>query len=629
MPEKNKRLAARLFLPYSGFVFIRKTQTKAGKKDPYFTYRLVQNVRDGQRIRQQTLLNLGTHFEIEKSDWTLLCSRILQLLKKDSPLFALQCSETVEAKAKYLVEKLTDREAQLIAKGSRIMLPKGDFEPVDVNQSETIRGRSVGVETVALWAMQTLGLGDSLERHGLNRVQRQAIIGSIVGRMADPGSERRTRTWLQKRSALGELIDFDYQQMGGNQLNRASDALVAQQEKIEADLSQKALTLFQLQPTVTLYDLTNTYFEGEAKGIPEARRGHSKEQRNDRPLLTLALVLDGSGWVWRSQVFAGNVIESKTLSPMLEDLRVPVEAPVVLDQGVATEENLQWLRQQGRTYLVVSRQRQRSFPADGSVTKVATASGHEVQLLKEERRDGEVVLYCRSEQREEKERAMHQLSAERLIKELQKWHDGLGSPGKTKTLEGVHQRIGRLKQRYSRAAQHYRIQVLPDDQKPQNAKAVTWESQPQPGFKATHPGVCCLRSNLAHWDEPQMWQTYVTLTELEAVFRSLKSELGLRPIYHQITKRAQGHLFLSVLAYQLVSTIRTRLREAKINASWDTLRAELNAHSRVTNVYRRIDGATLHMRHNLSPTPDQKQIYQTLGIEAAGSIKKTVVPVAK
>ncbi len=225
----------------------------------------------------------------------------------------------MEARAKNLVEKLTDREAQLVAKGFGIILPKGDFEPVDVDQSETVRGSSVGVETVALWAMQTLGLGDSLERHGLNRVQRQAIIGSIVGWMANPGSERRTRTWLQKRSALGELIDFDYQQMGGNQLYRASDALVAQQEKNEADLSQKALTLFQFKPIVTLDDLTNTYFEGEAKGIPEARRGHSKEQRNDRPLLTLALVLDGSGWVWRSQVSAGNVAGA---SPCLKCSRI-------------------------------------------------------------------------------------------------------------------------------------------------------------------------------------------------------------------------------------------------------------------------------------------------------------------
>ena len=114
-------IAARLFIPYSGFVFIRKTQTKAGNKDFYFTYRLAQNVRDGQRIRQQTLLNLGTHFEIEESDWTLLGSRILQLLKKDSTLFALQCSETVEARANYLFEKLTDREAQLVAKGSGIV----------------------------------------------------------------------------------------------------------------------------------------------------------------------------------------------------------------------------------------------------------------------------------------------------------------------------------------------------------------------------------------------------------------------------------------------------------------------------------------------------------------------------
>ena len=609
-------------------MFIRRTQTKAGKKDPYYTYRLVHNVRDGQRIRQQTLLNLGSHFEIEKADWTLLCLRIKQLLRKDPPRLALQCSEALEAKAKYLVERMTDREAQSIAEDSKINNPQGDFEPVDVNQVQTVRSRSLGVETVALWAIQSLGLSDSLARHGLNQVQRQAIIGLIIKRMAAPGSECLPLDWLQKRSALGELIDFDFQKIDGNRLYQASNALAAQQKKIETDLSRKAVAHFQLKPTVTLFDLTTTRFEYESDEILEARRDHSKERRSDRHQLTLALVLDESGWIWRSQALAGNVTEYKALSGMLESLHVPVENPVVLYRRLATEETLQRLRQQGRSYLVVSRQRQPSVSAETAFAKAPNASDREVQLYREEKQNGEVFLYCRSEQREKKERAGRLPSAQRLVNELQKLHEDLGSPEKAKTVEWVHQQIDHLIQRYFSTAQHYRIQVLPDDQTPQNAKAVTWEYRPQPDSEITPPGVCCLRSNLAHWDERQLWQTYAMQTELEIFFRPLETALSLRPDYRRITKRVKGHLFLSVLAYQLVHAIRTRLRTANLHDSWNALRAELNAHNRVTNVYRRIDGATLHLRHNLTPTQDQNRIYRALGIAAAGSVKKTIVPAA-
>ena len=163
--------------------------------------------------------------------------------------------------------------------------------------------------------------------------------------------------------------------------------------------------LFDLHPTVTLYDLTNTYFEGEARGQPKARRGHSKEKRTDCPLLTLGLVLDASGFVRRSQVFAGNVREHHTLAEML-DARAPRGALVVMDRGIATEDRVQWLREHRYRYLVVSRERTRHFDAEAAV-RIETASSHGVHLHKVLCDDTqEVRLYCFSEERAAKERAI-------------------------------------------------------------------------------------------------------------------------------------------------------------------------------------------------------------------------------
>lgn len=217
--------------------------------------------------------------------------------------------------------------------------------------------------------------------------------------MAAPGSERTTYRWLWRHSALGEMIGTDYESMSLMQLYRASDTLMAPRQEIERHLFNELADLFGLSCTVTLYDLTNTYFEGEAAGQPKAKRGVSKEKRSDCPLLTLGLVLDGSGFVRGSQVFDGNVREAKTLKGMLAGFNAPKNALVIMDHGIATEDNLAWLRKERYCYLVVSRERTRSFDFDGAST-VATASGQTVHVKKLTSEEGdEVRLYCYSEQR--------------------------------------------------------------------------------------------------------------------------------------------------------------------------------------------------------------------------------------
>ena len=604
-----------------GSVFIRRTQTRRTQDGkPYFSHRLVHSERVGNTVRQRTLLNLGRHFDIPQAHWPLLCTRIEDVLSGQAPLVA-DCPPAVEREAQRIV-------AQLVARGTSgdaTAAGTPDVQRVDVDSLRLVRPRSVGVEQVGLWALEQLELPALLAELGVNGALRAAAAGALVGRLAQPASERATHRWLQARSGLGELLGVDFETVSAMQLYRASDALVKHREAVEAHLFDRALGLFDLQPTVTLYDLTNTYFEGEASEQPQARRGHSKEKRSDCPLLTLGLMLDASGFVRRSQLFAGNVREHRTLAGMLEALRAPTGALVVMDRGVATDACITWLREHGYRYLVVSRERHRQFDAEAAVS-VRTRSNQTVQLHKVVSTDpDEVRLYCYSEERAQKERAIVERVATRFETALTKLHDGLARPRAHKRLGQVWQRIGRLKARHTRAAAHYQIAVTADDAG-KNAVAVTWTRRPQDGSMATHPGVYCLRSSETDWDEDALWRTYTTLTDVEAVFRSLKAELGLRPIYHHKPRRADGHLFITVIAYQLVQVIRTRLRGHGNPASWTTLRRILDGQQRVTATFRRPDGRTLHVRTATQPEPEQRDIYDALGVDPhPGGVRKTLI----
>ena len=446
----------------------------------------------------------------------------------------------------------------------------------------------------------------------------------VCYRLIDPGSEWRLHRQWYEHSALRDLLGCD-RVLASNTLYRCLDKLVVHKEAFFSFLHERWTRLFDARFDVLLYDLTNTFFEGEAGGQPKARRGHSKEKRTDCPLLTLGLVLDASGFVRRSQVFAGNVREHHTLAEMLDALDAPRAALVVMDRGIATEDRVQWLRDEGYRYLVVSRERTRHFDAEAAV-RIETASSHGVHLHKVLSEDGqEVRLYCFSEERAAKERGIVERFAKRFEDALTKLSEGLSKPRTQKRLDKVWQRIGRLKAQSRGVAQHYAVE-LDTDKSGQRATAVRFTWRPLSGTMMTHPGVYCLRSNQTDWDETTLWRTYFTLTDLEAVFRSLKSELGLRPIYHHKPIRAEEHLFITVIAYQLVQVIRRRLRESGESASWTTLRRILEGQQRVTATFRRADGRTLHVRKATRAEAPQQAIYDALGVDSApGGIRKSIV----
>jgi len=300
---------------------------------------------------------------------------------------------------------------------------------------------------------------------------------------------------------------------------------------------------------------------------------------------------------------------------MLTGLSAPKGAAVVMDAGIATEANLAWLKAHGYHYVVVSRKRERQFDAE-TASEVQTAGDVTIKIHRVVDADnGEAHLYCHSPTREQKDRAIDDAKSSRFEATLQKLADGLSKPAGAKAIDKVTEKIGRAKQKYARAAQHYQINVVPD-KSGKNVAAITWEKHVKQGSAAMYPGVYCLRTTLIDLDDATLWRTYTMLTNLESVFRSLKTDLGLRPVYHQVERRVEGHLFISVLAYHFVHAIRLQLKAQGVDDAWESLRETLAGQQRITTTLQRRDGRAVHVRKATRPEPHQQKILEILDLPA-------------
>ena len=378
--------------------------------------------------------------------------------------------------------------------------------------------------------------------------------------------------------------------------------------------NREALSGFQ--ETITLYDLTNTYFEGVASGIGKAKRGRSKEKRSDCPLVNL--------WLWSlmSAAFPSAAGSSLATSPRPARWRpccrnwaAASGTTVVMDAGIATEANLAWLTRRGHRYVVVSRKRARTFDPD-QATEVMTAGQAPIHVQRVQAPGAsEILLYCHSPARALKDQAIDAKKAAAFEAALQALAVNLAKPRANKDPAKIQERIGRAKEKYARAAQHYTIELTLDANKTAVA-AISWTKLAKDNSASAHPGVYCLRTTLTEPDDATLWRIYSMLTNLEAVFRALKSDLGLRPVYHQIERRVEGHLFISVLAYYVVHTIRLQLKAKDIDDSWETIRNTLASQVRITATLQRRDGRVVHVRKSSRPEPRQQEIHAALNLPA-------------
>jgi transposase len=602
-------------------MYIRRTTIKSRKDGKqYFAYRFVESTRIGKKVRQNTVFNIGANFSLPRDQWPILCSRIKDIISGQKNL--LKVSGKIEQLAQDYAARIIHSKADIIKKR------KANFHEVDINSLEAQRPRSISCEHVALETLRFLGLDKKFKGLKLTGPQIAAAIGTIIGRMCHPGSELSTHNWLQNKTGLGELIDYDFNKTSLYRMYQVSDMLLKHKKPLEDFLFTKEQSLFEFGETITLYDLTNTYFEGSGLHNELAAYGHSKEKRTDCPLVTLGLVLDGSGFPRRSEIFKGNVNEASTMAGMIQGLQdntLSEKPTIVMDAGIATQDNIEWLKTSLYPYIVVSRKGYRQFDEEQShvVKKDDNCIVKAQKVIDPD--SGETLLYCHSTRREKKEQAINNRINERFLEAMNKLEQGLHKKRCVKKYDKVLERIGRIKQRFSKAAKQYKIKVQ-KNKKTGNAVKITWNHKSDLKTKEGLPGVYCLRTNYTTLTESELWHTYTMLTDLESVFRSLKSELGLRPVYHQTTDHVSGHLFITVLAYHLVHTIRYQLKQSGIDISWDNLRQRLTGQNRNTISMQCKNGNVIHVRKSTRPEPEQQKIYRVLGVDMhPGKIIKKIL----
>ena len=545
------------------------------------------------------VLNLGTDFCLPEEQWKDLANRIEEIVTGQHALF--DYPEELETLAELYARRMIAYHGE-----ATVTRSDPDYQRVDVDTIDHERPRSIGAEHVVYETIKALGLDELLKTLGFNKPALDVALGVMAAKLIAPASERATHEWLMNTSALGDLLETDFVNLSQDRVYKVSDMLLRHKQAIEQHLRLRECNLFNLNEKILLYDLTNTFFEGTGKYNGKARFGVSKEKRSDCPLVTLGLVIDADGFPKHSHVFGGNVSEPGTLAGMIDALAsaaLSTKPLIVMDAGLATENNILWLKAQGYEYIMVSRKKTREAPDE-----MVTVRDDRRRLIRTAlvQSDDEVILYCHSTDKQIKEEGIKNRFEQRFEEALEKVGQSLHKKHGTKRYDRVLEKIGRLKERFRRVARRYEITV---DQDGKNlATAIQWERKEQPDTC----GLYCLRSNRLDFKEQEMFDTFSMLTDIEDTFRSMKSELGLRPIYHQKEHRSDGHLFLTVLAYHIAHAIRFRLREKGINHNWGTIRKGLSTHVRITTTMKRDDGKVIHIRKSTRPEPFHLKIYNAL-----------------
>lgn len=590
-----------------------KTDPKGGKT--YAAYHLVESVRTEKGPRQRTLLYMGSEIDLPEGELKLLAQRIQGIIEGEQSF--IPYPENIERLAQMYASQVIRR---LSIPHEDQELPQEKLEPefvsIDISTIEKSEPRTVGAEHLMLEMANQLELPKKLKELGLSEMDISIALGSIIARAVSPDSERSTYKWLCNCSGVGELLDFDFNKSSLDKLYQISDKLLIHKSTLEAHLDDVETKFHGYKSTIALYDLTNTYMEGQAKSNPKAAHGISKEKRNDCPLVTMGLVMNEHGFLNRTSILPGNASEPKSLEDMIDKLGCQeslFKPTIIMDAGIATNDNLAWLRSKGYNYVVSARQDAPSLELESELVPVGDLNDYiKASLVKSEDDSEEKWLYCESEAKAAVASAMKQSFRKRFEDELKKLSEGLSKPKGRKKMTKVLERIGRLKEKHKRISGCYEIGVVAS-QDGLTATSINWKViDEKMSDKLT--GRYFLRTNLVNMGAQELWQLYNTLRGVEDAFRFMKSSLGLRPVYHQKEHRVDGHLWITIMAYHLIHNCLYQLKRQGINEEWRTIRKIMKGRVRVTMQAKTEEGQTLYHRSSTKAEGQQKEIYKALGI---------------
>ena len=600
-----------------------------GEEAPY--YRLKESYRDVRgQVHSLIVLNIG--FEPELRPW--------QVHKIARSLTSRFNNRHKPGLFEALPDGLSQQERAFAERYWRRMVEEGRIDRFDQREGEARKeaeryvdldtvehtdAREVGAEWLCKQAIDSLGLEGFLLGKGWTRTQVDTALSHLIVRTVYAPSEWATHRIMADNSAACELYSGDPSWVPGvNALYEVPDRLFELKDELEGFLCRRTDHLFNAQNRIILYDLTNFYFEGAKRVSAKARFGRSKEKRSDCRLLVLALAINTEGFIRYSAILEGNTADPKSLPAMVERLQAKSPAAskgtlVVIDAGIATEDNLKLIRQKGYNYLCVARSRPKDYtlaPDRRSVT-VRDSRKREITLRQVHTGPGgDCLLEITSPSKAMTEASMNRLWRERFEAELQKINAGIGRKGGTKRYEKVIERTGRAIQRYPSISRYYDISYVRNAQKPELMERVDWSIKDLEGMEQG-TGVYFLRTNVPTLDERTTWDYYNLIRDIECTNRQLKTDLNLRPIYHQKDSRSDAHLFFGLLAYWVVNTIRLQLRRQGEKAYWTEIVRRMRTQKLVTTHAVNALGQPVELRQCSRPTRQAQEIYRLLKMKPA------------
>ena len=603
-------------------MYIRKaSRTYKGKT--YFSYLLVESVLTPKGPRQKVICSLGDLSPRSRGEWLNLAHKLESALSGQPELLAAGSDAEVDQLVArvHATHSLTGSFVSPAVSGS-----VSELVAVHIDRVRTEECREAGPVHVGYQFWERLGVDAILTNAGLSQRARQVTCAMVLNRLIHPDSELSMPGWIRS-TALPDILGADFVNLSEDALYRNLDRLHTRREPIEAALAERERSLFNLDQTVFLYDVTSTFFEGKALANPKAKRGYSRDHRSDCKQVLIGLAVNRDGFPLAHEVYAGNRHDSTTLEEMLKalDRRIGLQAgqTVVVDRGMAGEENLKKIRQRQLHYLVAEpygarREWVEEFEDEQDFEQVRREVSptnpfqHKSAIQVKRRKQGaETHVLCVSSERRDKDRAIREAHEKKLVADLEKLQRRV-SKGKgrgTKPAE-VEQSIGRLKERYSRVARYYRMEYDGE------TGTFRYSLDEEKRVRAEKlDGSYLLKTDREDLTADEAWRTYTLLTQAEAAFRTLKSPLRERPIFHHKERRVEAHVFLCLLAYHLLLSIEKTLLNAGVHTSWPTVREALRTHQ-VNTVVLPTDAGELRIRQGSTPERSHREIYAKLGIEA-------------
>ena len=573
----------------------RLTRRKDGKRHTYWA--LIESVRTERGPRHRTVAYLGELGASERAGW---------------------------ANVNRLLDHKPDLQAGLFEQAGEDQ--EGIPEHVQVNVRKVRVGqiRDFGDVYLGLTLWRALELDKLLGRRipkGDEEIGWADVAAVLaLARFCEPSSELHIADTWYRRTALDGLLGIAVEKVNKNRLYRGLDKVLPHKEAIEAQLKERFATLFDVKFDLILYDVTSTYFEGLAAANPQAQRGYSRDKRFDCKQVLIALMVTREGLPIGYEVFAGNRNDMTTLEDVVEGIERKhgkIGRIWVVDRGIASEENLEYLREQGASYVVgTPKSKLKGFEKELIESGWSEVEpGVEVKVCPGPE-GTETFVLCRSKERRKKEKAMHEKFAKRIEAGLQKLARRLDRARKRPNRTQVERQIGRLLGRNSRAAGLFEIKVTERAKGKPPGLRVSWRKREEwKDWAALSEGHYLLRTNLAGWRPEDLWTTYIQLTQAESAFRIEKSELKVRPIWHHLEERVQAHILFSFLSYAMWKTFEQWMARSGLGNGPRTVLEEFARIKLVEVILPTSEGRELRLQCVGQPDQGQQILLQRLGVK--------------